>query len=292
MPADDRRTPAQALDRRERQGLGKESGQVVGQTRSPFWRFAPLAVIAALIALAYGLGLHREISFETLVRNRAAIDQFIDQHGVAAVAAYIGFYVAVVSLSLPAGAIMMVIGGLLFGSVVGAIAAIVSALIGATVIFLVARSAAGEWLTRRAGPVVAKFAEGFRADAFGYVVFLRLVPFPFWLVNLAAALFEIRLSTFVAATAIGILPATVTFTVFGAGLGSVITAQQIQYNLCLVAGRTDCRVDFNFSDVFTPTLLVALGAFAVLALVPAFARRIFRRKFDASAPPKEMTNRI
>ena len=83
------------------------------------WRFAPLAVIVALIALAYGLGLHRDISFETLVRHRAAIDQFIDEHGVAAVAGFIAIYIAVVALSLPGGAILTVTGGLLFGPVVG-----------------------------------------------------------------------------------------------------------------------------------------------------------------------------
>ena len=108
-------------------------------------------------------------------------------------------------------------------------------------IFLIARSALGEWLTRRAGPFAAKLAEGFRADAFSYLLFLRLVPFPFWLVNLAPALFGVRLSTFIAASAIGIIPATVTFAVFGAGLDSIIAAQEPQYNACLAAGRGDCK---------------------------------------------------
>jgi uncharacterized membrane protein YdjX (TVP38/TMEM64 family) len=273
-PADDRRTPARA------------PGHDDGQGTSPFRRFAPLIVIGALIGLAYGLGLHRDISFETLARNRTAIDQFIANHGVAAVAGYVALYIAVIGLSLPGGAIMTVTGGFLFGPVIGTIAALVGALAGATVIFLIARSACGEWLTRRAGPFAAKLAEGFQADAFSYLLFLRLVPFPFWLINLAPALFGVRLSTFVTATAIGILPATLTFAVFGAGLDSVITAQEGQYNACLAAGRADCRIDFDLSHVLTPTLLIALGAFALLALVPAFARRIFGRKLDAGVPPK------
>jgi len=151
---------------------------------------------------------------------------------------------------------------------------------------LIARSAAGEFLTRRAGPFVARLAEGFRADAFNYLLFLRLVPFPFWLVNLAPALFDVRLSTFLAATAIGILPATVTFAVFGAGLGSVIAAQEAQYNVCLVSGRTDCSVDFDLSHVLTPTLLGALAAFGILALVPVFAKRLWRRKRNAEIRSK------
>ena len=60
-------------------------------------RLAPLLVIVALIALAYGFGLHRDISFETLVRHNAEIDRFIGQHAVAAVAAYIALYIVVVS---------------------------------------------------------------------------------------------------------------------------------------------------------------------------------------------------
>ena len=179
-------------------------------------------------------------------------------------------------------------GGFLFGPVIGTIAALVGALAGGTVIFLIARSACGEWLTRRAGPFAAKLAEGFRADAFSYLMFLRLVPFPFWLINLAPALFNVRLSTFVAATAIGILPASLTFAVFGAGLDSVIAAQEGQYNACLAAGRADCKIDFDLSQVLTPTLLLALGAFALLALVPAFARRIIRRKLDIGIPPKPL----
>ena len=189
-------------------------------------RLAPLLVIVALVALAYGLGLHRHISFETLVRHNAEIERFIGQHTAAAVAAYVALYILVVTLSLPGGAILTVIGGLLFGVLVGSMAAAVGALIGATAIFLIARSAAGEFLTRRAGPFAAKLAEGFRADAFSYLLFLRLVPFPFWLVNLAPALFGVRLSTYVAATAIGIVPATLAFAAFGAGLESVIVAQE------------------------------------------------------------------
>ena len=58
---------------------------------------APLLVIVALVALAYGLGLHRDISFETLVRHNAEIERFIGQHTVAAVAAYVALYILVVS---------------------------------------------------------------------------------------------------------------------------------------------------------------------------------------------------
>ena len=256
-----------------------------GRSRPAIRRFAPLLVIVLLAGLAYGLGLHQQVSFETLVRHHTAIVRFVAGNAATALAGYVALYTAVVGLSLPGAAIMTVIGGFLFGPLAGSAAAATGALAGSTIVFLVARSAAGNWLTRRAGPFAAKLADGFRADAFNYLLFLRLVPIPFWLVNLAPALFGVRLSTFVAATAIGILPGTVTFSVFGAGLGSVVAAQEAQYNACLAAGRAGCTANFDLSDVLTPTLIGAFAAVAVLALIPALARRFFGRKL-ATPPTK------
>ena len=66
--------------------------------------------------------------------------------------------------------------------------AIVGATTGATIVFMIARGACGEAILHRAGPLACKLAQGFREDAFHYLLFLRLVPvFPFWLVNLAPA---------------------------------------------------------------------------------------------------------
>jgi uncharacterized membrane protein YdjX (TVP38/TMEM64 family) len=237
-------------------------------------------MIVILFAIAYGLGWHRELSFETLIRNHAAIHGFVTAHEALALTAFFAIYVLVVSLSLPGGAILSVIGGYLFGPVLGGGAAYLGALAGATIIFLLARSAVGEFLTRRAGRFAAKLADGFRADAFNYLLFLRLVPFPFWLVNLAPALFAVSLRTFIAATAIGIVPATLAYSFFGASLGGVMAAEQAQYDACLAAGRSGCSVDFDLSHVFTPTLLVALAAIGVLALIPVGARRVWRRKMD------------
>jgi uncharacterized membrane protein YdjX (TVP38/TMEM64 family) len=127
-------------------------------------------------------------------------------------------------------------------------------------------------------------AEGFRADAFSYLLFLRLVPiFPFWLVNLVPALAGVRLPVFAAATAIGILPGTFAFAFVGAGLTSVITAQGTAYRACLAAGRSDCRLDFDLKAAVTPELLIALAALGVLALIPVVVKRL-RARSPAATP--------
>src|SRR5215470_12608417 len=185
-------------------------------------RLVPLVVVVAASGVVVAMGWHRELSFETLALHHQALQDFIMRHELSAVAAYIALYIAVVALSVPAGIFLTVAGGILFGVVLGGVAATIGATIGAICIFLIAKSAVGEHLVRRAGPLAEKLAQGFRADAFSYLLFLRLVPiFPFWLVNLVSALAGVRLASFAAATALGIIPATFAFAFVGVGLDSV-----------------------------------------------------------------------
>jgi uncharacterized membrane protein YdjX (TVP38/TMEM64 family) len=250
-------------------------------TRFSLRRLIPLAVIAAISALILAMGWHRHLSFETLAHHHAVLRNFIDAHTVAAVAVYIGFYAAAIALSLPVGFFFTLMGGVLFGAVLGGAAALTGATAGAICIFLIAKSAFGEHLIRRAGPLAQKLAKGFRANAFNYLLFLRLVlVFPFWLVNLVPALVGVPLSSFAAATALGIAPATFVFAFVGASLESVIVAQQAAYRSCLAAGRDDCRLEFQLSAAITPELLAALAALGVLALVPIVVKRIKRRRTE------------
>jgi len=92
-------------------------------------------------------------------------------------------------------------------------------------------------------------------------------------VNLAAALVAMPLSTFIAATAIGIIPATFAFSLAGAGLDSVIAAQAASFQACVAAGRTDCRIHFDPTQVLTPQLVAALVALGIVALVPVVVKR-------------------
>ena len=220
--------------------------------RVPLARLAPLAIIVAITAVALAMGWHRELTLSALLERRAEIETFVAQHWIAAVAAYMALYIAVTALSLPCASFLTIFGGLVFGVLTATATTLVGATAGATVIFLIAKSALGGWLVRRAGSRVERVAAGFRADAFNYLLFLRLVPFfPFWLVNLVPALAGVPLRTFVAATALGMIPGTFAYAFFGAGLDSAIKAQNA--TLKLVAG------------------LIALG---LLSLLPVAIKRL------------------
>jgi uncharacterized membrane protein YdjX (TVP38/TMEM64 family) len=250
--------------------------------RSLARRLAPLIVVVLLAGAGYIIIGHGGISLEAMVRHRIEIDAFVVEHRVLAVFAYIALYITAVALSLPGAVFLTVAGGFLFGLAVGASAAVIGATIGATLIFLIARTALGEPLLRRAGPRAAQLAKGFRDDAFSYLLFLRLVPaFPFFLVNLVPAFAGVKLAPFVAATALGIIPGALVYALAGTGLDSVIAAQRASYDSCLSAGRSGCQMTFDAKDVLTPQLIGALLALGLLALVPVVVKR-FRARSRAT----------
>jgi uncharacterized membrane protein YdjX (TVP38/TMEM64 family) len=241
-------------------------------------RVVLLLVLVAMAAAIY-YALRRHSLLETLVLHRAEIDAFVMGHIVLAVLAYIGLYVAIVALSVPGATFLTVTSGFLFGVWIGAAASTVGATLGATVIFLIARTAFGEPLLACAGNRLRELARGFREDAFSYLLFLRLVPaFPFFLVNLVPAFAGVRLGPFVTATAVGVIPAAIVFALAGTGLDSIIAARQRVYEECLARGADGCTLRFNAHDVVTPEVMAALAALAVLALLPVAVRYLRARR--------------
>jgi uncharacterized membrane protein YdjX (TVP38/TMEM64 family) len=246
--------------------------------RSLTRQLTPLIVVVLLAGAAYVIVGQGGISLAALVQHRVAIDAFVSEHRFLAVLAYIALYVVAVALSLPGAVFLTVSGGFLFGLMVGTSAAVIGATVGATLIFLVARSALGAPLLRRAGPRAAQLAQGFRDDAFSYLLFLRLVPaFPFFLVNLVPAFAGVPLLPFIAATALGVIPGALVYAFAGTGLDSVIAAQKNAYSDCLATARNDCQLSFDAMDVLTPQLIGALIALGLLALVPVVVKRLRAR---------------
>ena len=221
-------------------------------------RWLPLVILVVVAGAAYAFGLHKYLTLDALRENRVALAAYVSAHKLTAALAYMALYIAVVALSLPAGVVLTLAGGLLFGAALGTGLTVVGATLGATALFLIARSAFGDTLRAKAGPFLAKMADGFEKDAFNYLLALRLVPaFPFWAVNLAPALLGMKLTPYVIATAIGIVPGTAIFSLFGAGLGEVF----------------DRGEQVSLSSVLNPTLIAALIGMGVLSLVPIALRR-------------------
>lgn len=221
-------------------------------------RLLPLGLVALALALVLASGVHEALSFESLRRHRGALLDLVAARPVAAALLYVLLYALAVALSVPGALILTLAGGFLFGTVPATALVVVGATLGAVLLFLVARTALGGTLRARAGPWLARMAEGFNRDAFSYLLVLRLVPvFPFWLVNLVPALLGVRLSTFALATAIGIVPGSLVYASVGAGLGAVFDR----------GGEPDLGL------ILEPRVLLPLLGLAALALVPVAWRR-------------------
>jgi uncharacterized membrane protein YdjX (TVP38/TMEM64 family) len=238
-------------------------------------RFGPLVLIAAVMLLVFAMGWHRDVTVENIVALRDRFHLILTAHRAVSVLAFIALYITAASLSLPGCPILTATGGLLFGWLVGGVATVVGATVGATILFLIARSALGEMLSERAAPWLGKLQQGFKEDALSYLLFLRLVPaFPFWFVNMAPAVLGVPLKTYVIATFFGIMPATFAFASAGAGLDSVIVAAKAEYAQCLAENdAAACKLTIHASSLVTKELLLALLLLGVVALIPVILRK-------------------
>jgi uncharacterized membrane protein YdjX (TVP38/TMEM64 family) len=245
-------------------------------------RLWPLLLLLGVAGLIVAMGWHRYLTLEHLANNRESLRDLIEGHYLLALAAFVAIYAVTVALSLPGGAVLTIAGGFLFGWLTGGIASVIAATVGATVVYLVAKTTLRDFLVARAGPRLKRFADGFREDAFSYLLFLRLVPvFPFWLVNLAPGLLGVAFGTYVLTTALGIIPGTFAFALAGNGLDSVVEAQQAAHQSCLAkageGGQELCPYGLDPSALLTPELIAGLVALGLAALIPV-AVKWFRRR--------------
>ena len=221
-------------------------------------RVLPIVAVAGLLVVAWTMLPRGAAAWRFLGQHQAAWHEMVASRPALAALAYVACYAVVVGLSLPAGGLLTVAGGLLFGTWRGGALAVLAASVGATLLFLLARTTLGASLARRAKPLVERLRPGLERDGFSWLLALRLIPVvPFWLTNLAPALLGMRLRPFVAATLLGIAPATFVLAGVGSGIGEV-----------LAAGRAP-----DLSVVLSPPVLLPLLGLAALALVPVGWRR-------------------
>jgi uncharacterized membrane protein YdjX (TVP38/TMEM64 family) len=209
-----------------------------------------LAAVAVVLGLRLtGIGEH--LSIERLREHRGTLTAWVGANGLLAALAYMGLYAAAVAFSLPGAAALTLAGGFFFGAALGTALAVVAATVGATLVFLFARSVLGEKALDGLGETAARLAEGIRRNAASYLLVLRLVPlFPFFLVNLVPAFVGVPLATFAATTFFGIIPGTAVFALAGSGLGEIL----------------DRGGELTVGSVLTPGVVAGLLGLAALSL--------------------------
>ncbi len=170
------------------------------------------------------------LSLDNIREHRQALADFTDRHYLLMLLACAIGYSLSTALSLPGGTVLSLLLGLLFGRWMGTLLIVISATLGATALFWMARYLLADWAEQRlqSNALAQKLLDGFQADAFSYLLFLRLVPaFPFWLVNLAPAFTPVSLRIYVMTTFIGIIPGSFVFANLGHSLGNIRSLDQL-----------------------------------------------------------------
>jgi uncharacterized membrane protein YdjX (TVP38/TMEM64 family) len=207
----------------------------------------------------FALGLERYLSIDALRQHRSVLRAWVETSGLLAALVFMAIYIITVAFALPGATVLTIAGGFLFGSIWSTGLVIISATLGATILFSIAKTTLGDVLRAKASAWLPRLEAGFREHALSYLLVLRLVPiFPFFIINLVPAFLGVPLSTFILGTFLGIIPGTFVYATVGAGLGSVFDA-----------GGT-----FSLRGVLTPQIVTALIGLAVLAMIPVVYKKL------------------
>lgn len=215
-------------------------------------KYLPLILLIIVIAGVWFSGLLDLFTLENIKLYKSDVTDLYEKNAVLVSLEFMLVYILVVALSLPTASIFTLLAGAVFGVYLGTFLVVLGATIGASIVFLVARSALGEVLRRKAGKFYDKAKIEMDENAFSYLLFLRLVPaFPFFIVNILPALFPIKLRTYIVTTFLGIIPGTFIYVNLGSALGSID----------------------SLSDLITTKTLMAFGLLGVISLVPVLIKK-------------------
>lgn len=191
-------------------------------------RLLPLAAVAGLAVAFFALGWNRYLSMEMLREHGLNLQAYAQDHWWIALAGFIGVYALATASTIPGPVFLTLLGGMMFGPYVGALAQATGATIGSVVIYCVYRTSIGTWLRAKfaadAG-FMDRLARGIDRNAFTTLFTLRVIPsVPFVLVNATAGMMAVPLRPYVIATFIGLLPSTFIYTWIGSELGELLKA--------------------------------------------------------------------
>ena len=167
-------------------------------------------LLLVLLVAGIGLAIFYRDQFDAQL-----LEEWIAGAGVAGPLLFMLIYALGVVFFLP-GSVLTLAGGALFGPFWGTFYNLTAATIGATISFLIARHLASDWVEQRTGGRLKQLKEGVEGEGWQFVAFVRLVPlFPFNLLNYALGLTRIKLSHYIIATYIFMLPGGIAYTYLG-----------------------------------------------------------------------------
>ncbi len=243
----------------------------------PCWGVAPgvssigvtrkTAVIAAVVVIAAVAVWQLPVS-----RWVVTLAEQVRSMGWAGVALFIAIYVVAAVALLP-GALLTLAAGFAYGPVGGLLIASPASVVAATVAFFLSRTIFRDWIRQRIDryPKARALDSAIGANSFKLILLLRLSPLiPFNILNYVLGLSDASAGRYVAASFIGMLPATWLYVYLG--------------SLATTAAQLNEAGQGNSSQKLILTGVGLVATILVVVLVTRAARRALEREVAAKAP--------
>ncbi len=230
-------------------------------------------VIGTLVLLFFYYDIGQYLTLDFFSQQKKEIEQYTADNFFLAAMSYFLVYVIVFTLALPAGAVLTLAGGAIFGFWWGVLLVSFASSIGSLFAFLAARYLLRDWVNIKFGARLNAINLGVEKEGAFYLFTLRLVPiFPPALINLAMGLSSIKSSTFYWVSQLGMLAGTAVFINAGTELARIEAGQ----------------------NILTPGLIVA---FVLLGVFPLLAKRVLvllqrRQIYSKVIKPKVFDNNL
>ena len=214
---------------------------------------------SVLKALALGVFLLTAIALVRFTPVRGLLTagkltSLIENAGAWAPVAYMLGYAIGVCLFVP-GTILTVIGAAVFGPSLGFAYVWVGAMAGSSLAFLIGRHLGRDLAASLIGDRLKRYDEAIGRNGFAATLYLRLIYFPFNVMNFGMGLTGVKFRDYFLGTALGILIGTFIFT-FAVGTVSDVWA----------SGRWEGLLGWK--------VLLSLGLFVFSFFIPAIIKRI------------------
>lgn len=193
-------------------------------------------IIVVFVAAFFIFDLGRFLDPEFLKQQQQNIDAYYNDNPWQTMSVYFLTYVVMAALSLPGAVWVSLIGGAIFGTVVGSIIVSFASTVGATLAFLISRFLLRDWVQFRFHKRLEAINHGIEKEGAFYLFTLRMVPvFPFWLINLLMGITSIKTWVFYLVSQAGMLTATVIYVNAGSQLAQIESLGQILSPMLLIS---------------------------------------------------------
>jgi len=173
------------------------------------------ALIKALVFVIFILAAIYIFRF-TPVKNfltQTTLSHFLESAGMWAPVLFIVVYALGICLFVP-GTLLTALGAAIFGAYWGFLYVWIGAMIGASAAFWIGRTLGREFAASLIGDRLKKYDDAIERNGFATVLYLRLIYFPFTVMDFGMGITKVRFWDYFAGTGLGILVGTFIFTFF------------------------------------------------------------------------------